>query len=60
MRYSIELKDQICVKDYGFLSFSKNMNHKYSQKLLDIAKKSAANAIKLLQKRNLENSRSNR
>ena len=25
MRYSIEPRDQVFVKDYGFLSFAKNM-----------------------------------
>ena len=44
MRYSIELRDRIYVKGYGFLSFPKNMakglSNKYGQKLLDSAKKS--------------------
>ena len=44
MRYSIEPKDRIYVKGYGFLSFAKNMgknlSSKYGQKLLDSAKKS--------------------
>ena len=39
MRYSIEPRDRIYVKGYGFLSFVKNMakslNNKYCQKLLD-------------------------
>ena len=26
MHYSIESKDEICVKDYAFLSFVKNMS----------------------------------
>ena len=43
MCYSIEPKDRICVKGYGFLSFSKyidkNLNDKDSQKLLDSGKK---------------------
>ena len=51
MRYSIEPRD---VKGYGFLSFAKNMgknlSNKYGQKLLDSAKKSTTDAIKLLQK----------
>ena len=34
MRYSVEPRD---VKGYVFLSFAKNMNSKYSQKLLDSA-----------------------
>ena len=50
MRYSIEPRDGIYVKGYGFLYFAKSMgkslNNKYGQKLLDNAKKSTANAIK--------------
>ena len=42
MRYSIEPKDRIYVKGYGFLCFAKNMgknlSNKYVQKLLDSAK----------------------
>ena len=44
MRYSIEPRDRIYVKGYGFLSFAKNMgkslSDKYGQKLFDSAKKS--------------------
>ena len=50
MRYSIEPRNRIFVKGYGFLSFAKNMgthlNNKYGQKLLDSAKKSTTNTIK--------------
>ena len=55
MRYSIELKDRIYVKGYGFLSFAKNIDknlgNKYSQHLLDSVEKSwttkvATDAIK--------------
>ena len=39
MRYSIESRDRIYVKGYGFLSFAKNIgknvSNKYGQKLLD-------------------------
>ena len=55
MRYSIELKDRIYVKEYGFLSFAKsmgkNLSNKYGQKLLDNAKKSTRDAIKTASKR---------
>ena len=55
MRYSIELKDRIYVKGYGFLSFAKNMgtqlSSKYGQKILDSAKKSTTDAIKTASKR---------
>ena len=41
MRYSIEPRDRIYVKGYGFLSFAKNMgkslSNKYTQKILDSA-----------------------
>ena len=49
-RYSTEPRDQIYVKDHGFLSFAKcigkNLSNTYSQTLLDSAKKSATYAIK--------------
>ena len=55
MRYSIEARDKIYVKRYGFLSFAKNMgknfSNKFGQKRLDSVKKSAADAIKTASKR---------
>ena len=55
MRYSIEAKDSIYVKGYGFLSFAKNMgthlSNKYCQKSLDNAKKSTTDAIKTASKK---------
>ena len=39
------------MKGYGFLSFAKNMGNKYSQTLLDSAKKSTTDAIKTASKR---------
>ena len=55
VRYSIEPKDRIYVKEYGFLSFTINMgkslSSKYGQKILESAKKSAADAIKTASKR---------
>ena len=54
MRYSIEPRDRIYVKGYGFLSFAKNMgkslSNNYGQKLLDSAKKSTTNAMKTASK----------
>ena len=48
MRYSIEPRDRIYVKGYGFLFFFKNvgksLSNKYGQKLLDSTKKSATGA----------------
>ena len=58
MRYLIEPRDRIYVKGYGFLSFAKNMgkslSNKYGQKLLDSAKKSTADAIKIASKRAIQ------
>ena len=55
MRYSIEPRDRIYVKGYGFLYFAKNMgkclSNKYVQKLLDSAKKCT---IKTASKRAIE------
>ena len=55
MRYSIEPRDRISVKGYGFLSFAQNMGkslrNKYGQKRLDSAKKSTTDAIKTGSKR---------
>ena len=52
MRYSIESKDRIYVKGYGFLSFAKNMgtqlSSEYGQYLLDSAKKSTTDVVKKL------------
>ena len=58
MRYSIEPRNRIYVKRYGFLSFVKNMvkilSNKYDQKLLDSAKKSTKDAIKTASKKAIE------
>ena len=65
MGYSIERIYRIFVKGYGFLSFAKNMgthatkiaknlSNKYSQKLLDSAKKSTADATKTASKRAIQ------
>ena len=58
MRYSIEPRDRVYVKGYGFLSFAKNivksLSNKYSQKLLANAKKSTTDAIKTASKRAIQ------
>ena len=58
MRYSIEPRDRIYVKEYGFLSFAKNMSkhlsNKYGQKLFDSAKKSTTDTIKTAPKRAIQ------
>ena len=46
MRYSIEPRDRIYVKGFGFISFAKSLSNKYGQKLLNSAKKSTTDAIK--------------
>ena len=51
MRYSIEPKDRIYVKGYGFMSFTKKIGNKYSQKSFDTARKSTAEPIKTASKR---------
>ena len=55
MRYSIEPEGRRYAKGYGFLSFeknmSKNLSSRYGQKLLDNAKKSTTDAIKIPSKR---------
>ena len=61
MRYSIEPRNRIYVKGYGFLSFAKNMgthatkvtknlSNKYDQKCLDSVEKSTTDAIKTASK----------
>ena len=54
MRYSIEPRDSIYVKGYGFLSLAKNLSSKYSQKLIDTAKKSTTDALKTASKRAIQ------
>ena len=58
MRYSIEPRDRIYVKEYGCLSFAKNMgktlSNKYGQKLLDSTKISATDAMKTASKRAIQ------
>ena len=65
MCYSIEPRERRYVKEYGFLSFAKNIgthaakvakniSNKYSQKLVDTTKKSATDAIKTASKRTIQ------
>ena len=55
MRYSLEPRDRIYVKGYGFMSFARSMSNKYEKKLVDTAKKSATDAIKTASKRAIQN-----
>ena len=54
MRYSLEPKDRVYVKGYGFMSFARSMSNKYGKKLVDTAKKSASDAIKTASKRAIQ------
>ena len=54
VKCSIEPRDRIYKKEYGFLSFAKNLTNKYSQKLIDTAKKSTTDAIKTASKRTIQ------
>ena len=61
-QYSVQPRDRILVKGYGFLSFSrnigknagknisKNVSNKYSQKPLDLLKNLLQTHLKLLQR----------
>ena len=58
MRYSIEPRDRIYVKGYGFLSFAKNIGkiliNSNGQKILNSANKSTTDAIKTASKRAIQ------
>ena len=46
MRYSIEPRERRYVKGYGFMSFARNFNDKYSKSLMDASKTFAKTAGK--------------
>ena len=54
MRYSVEPRDRVYVKGYGFMSFARSMSNKYGKKLVDAAKESATDAIKTVSKRAIQ------
>ena len=54
MRYSLEPRDRVYVKGYGFISFARSMTNRYWKKLLDTAKKSTTDAIKTAPKRTIQ------
>ena len=66
MHYSVQPRDWIFVKGYGFLSFakklgtnigkniSKNLSSKYNQKHFDYPKKSGADAFKTVSKTEIQ------
>ena len=65
-RYSVQPRDRIFVKGFGFLSFARNMDNnvgkninkklssKYSQKRFDHVKQSAADALTTASKRAIQ------
>ena len=53
-RCSLEPRDRIYVKGYGFMSFARSMSNKYGKKLVDTAKKSATDAVKTASKRAIQ------
>ena len=46
MRYSIEPRERRYAKGYGFMSFARNFNDKYSKSLMDASKTFAKTAGK--------------
>ena len=54
MRYSIEPRDRIYVKGYGFMPFARSMSNKFEKKLVDTAKKPTTDAIKPASKRAIQ------
>ena len=54
MRYSIEPRERRYVEGYGFLSFARNLNNKYGQKIIDSTKKSSTDAFKIASKRAIQ------
>ena len=54
MRYSVQPRDRVYVKRYGFMSFARSMSNKYGKKLVDAAKKSAADAKKTASERAIQ------
>ena len=54
MRYSIEPRDRVYVREYGFMSFARSMSNEYGKKLVDTAKKSATDAIKTASNRAIQ------
>ena len=52
MRYSIEPRERRYVKGYGFMSFARNFNSKYSKKLTDTAIKTGKDFVTIAGKKN--------
>ena len=54
IKYSLEPRDRIYLKGYGFMSFARTMSNKYGKKLVNTAKKSATDAVKAASKRAIQ------
>ena len=54
IRYSIEPRERVYVKGYGFMSFPRSMSNKYGKKLDNTAKKSATDAIETASKKAIQ------
>ena len=54
MRHSIQARNRIYMKGYGFMPFARSMSNKYGNKLVDTAKKSATDARKTASKRAIQ------
>ena len=54
MRYSIEPRDRVYMKGYGFMSFARGLSNKYGKKLAGTAKKSTTDAIITASKRAIQ------
>ena len=54
IRYSLEPRDGIYVKGYGFMSFTRSMSNTYGKRPFDTAKKSATDAVKTASKRAIQ------
>ena len=54
MRSSLEPRDKVYVKGYGFMSFARSMSNKYGKKLVDTVKKSTTDAVKTASERAIQ------
>ena len=54
IRYSIEPRERVYVKGYGFMSFARSMSNKYGKKLVNTAKKSATDATETASKKAIQ------
>ena len=54
MIYSLEPRDRIYVKGYGFMSFARGISNKYGKKIVDTAKKYATDSIQTASKRAIQ------